>query len=58
MSPTYTNSQGDDRPTLCLEIKERIWGKEESPLVEVDLFRDHLGKLDTRKSMGPSGMHT
>lgn len=25
-------------------------------MVEMDLFRDHLGKLDTHKSMGPSGM--
>ncbi|KFV78543.1 hypothetical protein N308_15395, partial [Struthio camelus australis] len=27
------------------------------PLVEEDQLRDHLGKLDTHKSMGPDGMH-
>ncbi|KFV73012.1 hypothetical protein N308_11270, partial [Struthio camelus australis] len=27
------------------------------PLVEEDQVRDHLGKPDTHKSMGPDGMH-
>ncbi|KFV77813.1 RNA-directed DNA polymerase from mobile element jockey, partial [Struthio camelus australis] len=27
------------------------------PLVEEDQVRDHLGQLDTHKSMGPDGMH-
>ncbi|KFV88681.1 hypothetical protein N308_12797, partial [Struthio camelus australis] len=33
-------------------------GKEDSPLVEEDQVRDHLGKPDTHKSMGLDGMHS
>ena len=39
------------------EKRENIWRKEDFPLVEKDWVRDHLGKLDPRKSMGPDGMH-
>ncbi|PKU42688.1 rna-directed dna polymerase from mobile element hypothetical protein [Limosa lapponica baueri] len=30
---------------------------EDSPLIEEDWVRDHSGKLDTHKSMGPDGTH-
>lgn len=30
---------------------------EDLPLVQKDLVRDHTGKLNTHKSMGPDGMH-
>ncbi|GAB0185742.1 mitochondrial enolase superfamily member 1 [Grus japonensis] len=40
-----------------LEVREKVWRKEDFPLVEEDPIRDHLGKLDTHKSMGPDGMH-
>ena len=46
-------------PQECqtLETREEAWRKEDFPLVEEDWVRDHLGKLDTHKSMGPDGMH-
>lgn len=31
-----------------LEVRDRVWGKEEFRMVKV---RDHLGKLDVHKSM-------
>ncbi|GAB0182598.1 mitochondrial enolase superfamily member 1 [Grus japonensis] len=37
--------------------KKKVWRKEDLPLVEEDRVREHLGKPDTRKSMGPNGMH-
>ncbi|GAB0190597.1 mitochondrial enolase superfamily member 1 [Grus japonensis] len=40
-----------------LEAGEKVWRKEDFPLVEEDRIRDHLGKYDTHKSMGPDGMH-
>ncbi|GAB0183976.1 mitochondrial enolase superfamily member 1 [Grus japonensis] len=40
-----------------LEVREKVWRKEDFPLVEEDQVRDHLGKLNTHKSMGPNGMH-
>uniref|UniRef100_A0A8B9PKM6 Reverse transcriptase domain-containing protein n=1 Tax=Apteryx owenii TaxID=8824 RepID=A0A8B9PKM6_APTOW len=40
-----------------LEKRQKVWKKEDFPLVEEDRVRDHLGKLDTHKSMGPDGMH-
>ena len=39
------------------EVREEIWRKEDFPLVEEDCVRDHLGRLDPHKSMGPNGMH-
>jgi len=41
-----------------LEVKERVWRKKDFPFVKEDLARDHLGKPDAHKSMGPDGMHT
>ena len=42
---------------LSPQKREKIWRKEDFPLVEEDWVRDHLGKLDSCKSMGPDGMH-
>ena len=39
------------------EEREKIWRKEDFPLVEEDWVRDHLGKLDPHRSMGPDGTH-
>ncbi|PKU40159.1 rna-directed dna polymerase from mobile element jockey-like [Limosa lapponica baueri] len=39
-----------------LEVRERLWRKEDFPLVKDDWVRDHLGKLNTHRSMGPDGM--
>ncbi|GAB0205233.1 mitochondrial enolase superfamily member 1 [Grus japonensis] len=40
-----------------LEAGEKVWRKEDLPLVEEDRVREHLGKLNIHKSMGPDGMH-
>ncbi|PKU35728.1 rna-directed dna polymerase from mobile element jockey- hypothetical protein [Limosa lapponica baueri] len=40
-----------------LEESEKVWTKEDFPLVEEDQVKEQLNKLDTRKSMGPDGMH-
>ena len=41
-----------------LEVRDRIWRKEDFPVVKVDMVKDHLGKPNTHKSMGPDGMHS
>lgn len=38
------------RESQALNIRERNWGKENFSLVEMDLIRDYLGKLDRHKS--------
>ncbi|GAB0180635.1 mitochondrial enolase superfamily member 1 [Grus japonensis] len=43
--------------TQTLEVGEKVWRKEDLPLFEEDRVREHLGKLNTHKSMGPDGMH-
>ncbi|GAB0206573.1 mitochondrial enolase superfamily member 1 [Grus japonensis] len=43
--------------TQTLEVREKVWRKEDFPLVEEDWVREHLGKRDIHKSMGPDGMH-
>ncbi|GAB0190586.1 mitochondrial enolase superfamily member 1 [Grus japonensis] len=43
--------------TQTLEVGEKVWRKEDLPLVEEDQVREHLGKLDTHKSMDPDEMH-
>ncbi|GAB0204360.1 mitochondrial enolase superfamily member 1 [Grus japonensis] len=40
-----------------LEVRKEVWRKKDFPLVEEDQVREHLGKLNTHKSMGPDGMH-
>ncbi|GAB0207557.1 mitochondrial enolase superfamily member 1 [Grus japonensis] len=37
--------------------ERKVLQKEDFPLIEEDQVREHLGKLDTHKSMGPDGMH-
>ena len=43
--------------SLSPDLREKASRKEDLPLVEEDQIRDHLSKLDTHKSMGPSGKH-
>ncbi|PKU34197.1 rna-directed dna polymerase from mobile element jockey-like [Limosa lapponica baueri] len=52
----FTPKAGPQEPQT-LEVGERAWSKEDSPLIEEDWVRDHLGKHDTHRSMGPDGMH-
>lgn len=40
------------------EIRQRVWKKEAFALVEEDLSRDQLGRLDAHNSMDPDGMHS
>ncbi|GAB0176329.1 mitochondrial enolase superfamily member 1 [Grus japonensis] len=40
-----------------LEVGKKVWRKEDFPFVQADWVRDHLGKFDIHKSMGPNGMH-
>ncbi|GAB0177726.1 target of Nesh-SH3 [Grus japonensis] len=47
----------DPQESQTLRVREKVSSKEDFPLVEEDWVRDHLGKLDTHKSMGPDGMH-
>jgi len=39
------------------KAREKAYREENLLLAEEDQVRDHLGKLDTHKSMGPHGMH-
>ncbi|PKU47483.1 rna-directed dna polymerase from mobile element hypothetical protein [Limosa lapponica baueri] len=52
----FTAKAGPQDPQT-LEVGGRPWRKEDLSLVEEDWVRDHLGKLDTHKYMGPGGMH-
>ncbi|GAB0206587.1 hypothetical protein GRJ2_003124300 [Grus japonensis] len=47
----------DPQESQTLEVGERVLRKEDLPLVEEDRVREHLGKRDIHKSMGPDGMH-
>lgn len=41
----------------ALEMNGKIWSKEDLFLVEKDQIREHLNKLEKRKSVEPDGMH-
>lgn len=51
---TYKTSPQE---SLTQETRENECWKEDSPLGREDWVRDHLGKCDIHKSMGPVGMH-
>ena len=40
-----------------LEVRERAWGKEDFLLVEEDLIRECLARINAHTFIGPSGMH-
>ena len=46
-------------PEMCPHSSEgeRVWEKGDFTLVEEDLVRDRLAKINAHKSMGPNGMH-
>ncbi|GAB0184165.1 mitochondrial enolase superfamily member 1 [Grus japonensis] len=50
-------AKASPQESQTLGVGEKVWRKEDFPLVKEDQVRDHLGKLDTHKSMGPDGMH-
>ncbi|GAB0205781.1 mitochondrial enolase superfamily member 1 [Grus japonensis] len=43
--------------TQTLEVGEKVWRKEDLPLVEEDGVKEYLGNLDIHKSTGPDRMH-
>lgn len=45
---------------ICLQeswAPEKVWNKDDLPLVEEDQVREHLNRLDIQKSMGSDRMH-
>ncbi|GAB0210235.1 mitochondrial enolase superfamily member 1 [Grus japonensis] len=55
-SSVFTAKAGPQE-SQTLEVGEKVWRKEDLPLVEEDRVRDHFGNLNIHKSMGPDGMH-
>lgn len=39
-----------------LQVRERVWGMEDFPLVKHNMIRDQLAKINGHKSTGPGGM--
>jgi len=52
-STSKTSLQESQAPTT----REKVWSKEDIPLVEMDQLREYINRVDKRKSMGPDGMH-
>ncbi|GAB0207732.1 hypothetical protein GRJ2_003238900 [Grus japonensis] len=50
-------AKADPQESQTLEVGQKVLQKEDLPLVDEDQVREHLGKLDIHKSMGPDGMH-
>ncbi|PKU48001.1 rna-directed dna polymerase from mobile element jockey-like [Limosa lapponica baueri] len=56
-SASVFTAKASPQESQTLEAREKVWRKEDFPLVKENRVRDHLGKLNTHKSMGPNGMH-
>ncbi|PKU41029.1 rna-directed dna polymerase from mobile element jockey-like [Limosa lapponica baueri] len=50
-------AKASPQESQTLEVTEKVWMKEDFPLVEEDQVREQLSKLDIHKSMGPDRMH-
>ncbi|PKU39453.1 rna-directed dna polymerase from mobile element jockey- hypothetical protein [Limosa lapponica baueri] len=50
-------AQGSPQEFHTLKETEKVWMKEDFPLVNEDQVREQLSELDIRKSMGPDGTH-
>ncbi|GAB0208090.1 mitochondrial enolase superfamily member 1 [Grus japonensis] len=50
-------AKASPQESQTLEEREKVWRKEDLPLLKEDQVREHLGKLDIHKSMDPDGMH-
>ena len=48
------NAKTSAQESHILEVRERVWGNENFPLVEEDLVRERLAKINTKKSLGHS----
>ncbi|GAB0182431.1 mitochondrial enolase superfamily member 1 [Grus japonensis] len=54
-APVFIATAGPQE-SQTLEVGEKVLRKEDLPLVEEDQIREHLGKFDIHKSMGPDEM--
>ena len=54
---SVVTAKASPQETQTLEVGEKVWRKEDLPLVKEDRIRERLGNLDIHKSMGPDGMH-
>ena len=51
------NAKTSSLESQTLDVTERVWVKEDFPLVEVDLVRGHVSRTDAHTFMGLCGMH-
>ncbi|GAB0177485.1 mitochondrial enolase superfamily member 1 [Grus japonensis] len=54
---SVVTAKAGPQETQTPEVEEKVLQKEDLLLVKEDQVREHLGKLDTHKSMDPDGMH-
>ena len=52
------NDKTRPQESQTLEVRERVWGKEDFPLVKEDLVREQLAEINAHKSMGRDGMYS
>ena len=51
------NAKTSPQESQTLKVRERVCGMEDFQLVEEDLVRECLAKINAHKSMGPDGIH-
>jgi len=51
------NAKTSPQEAQNLEVSKRTWGKEDFLLVEEDLIRERLARINAHTFIGPSGMH-
>ncbi|GAB0195017.1 mitochondrial enolase superfamily member 1 [Grus japonensis] len=56
-SASVFTAKAGPQESQTLEVGQKVWRKEDLPLVEEDRVREHLSKLNIHKLMGPCGMH-
>lgn len=55
--PLVFTAEVGPQESQTLDVRGKVWRKENFSLVEEDLVRDHLGKVDIHKSRHFCGMH-
>ena len=51
------NANTNPQESQTLEVRDRVWGKEDFPLVKEDQIRECLAKISAHRSIGLYGMH-
>lgn len=51
------NAKTSPQESQTLKVRERVCGMEDFQLVEEDLVRECLAKINAHKCVGPNGMH-